>query len=644
MTLAPPAALPRTVERPPAAAPASRPHAFERDRVVLGLVWLASAAWMLAYLRRGWVPHDEGTLAQGAERVLLGELPHRDFVDVYTGALSYLNAASFRLFGETLLSPRIVLFLFALLWVPALYAVARRFARPAAAGGLALLGVAWSIPNYSAAIPSWYNLMFATWGLAALLHGLATGRRRWLAAAGACGGISILFKIPGMFFVAGALVAMAHAEQCETEASAVDGASRPVAYLAFLALCVVGLVAAVGLLVTPAGGRALLNLAAPVAVLGGYLLWSERGLPARPSADRFRSLFRMALPFLAGVAVPLLLFALPFALAGALPDLLNGVFVLPRLRTAFASMPFPPVARMFAAAAVPALALALPARMRPTKVILIALAALLVGLLVYAGTKPWVYGRVFFSVRAALPAAALVGAVALARARRTASPERRAAVFAALSVAALCALVQFPFAAPVYFLYVAPLAVLAVAAVASLGPRGAGPLPAMLLAFYLAFAALWVNRGFIFAMGIIYHPSGETEPLPLARAGGIRVMPEKAADYRVMVDELRRRARGRYVYAGPDAPEVYFLAGFRNPTRQIFEFFDDPAGHDRRLLDALERNGVEAIAINRHPDFSRFPDAAMLAELQARYPHAASYGSFMVAWREPGDARPAPAR
>jgi hypothetical protein len=228
-------------------------------------------------------------------------------------------------------------------------------------------------------------------------------------------------------------------------------------------------------------------------------------------------------------------------------------------------------------------------------------------------------------------------------ARSAATAERRTAVFAALAAAALCALVQFPFGAPIYFCYVAPLVALAVAGVVSLRREGKGRVAGLLLAFYLAFAVVWVNRVFIFSMGDRFAPAPMTEVLPIAGSGGIRVLPQQAAVYRRVVEELRRRARGAYVYAGPDAPELYFLGGFRNPTPHIFEFFDEPLGHDRRLLEALDRNGVNAIALNRRPDFSPFPDARMLAELRARYPHATEAGQFVVAWREPGDPRPAAA-
>lgn len=89
--------------------------------LVLLLVWLVSLAYMASHLKEGWNPYDEGTLAQSAERVLNGELPHRDFDEMYTGGLSFLNALAFRELGTNLATMRVVLFMTFLLWVPAVF-------------------------------------------------------------------------------------------------------------------------------------------------------------------------------------------------------------------------------------------------------------------------------------------------------------------------------------------------------------------------------------------------------------------------------------------------------------------------------------------------------------------------------------------
>jgi hypothetical protein len=72
--------------------------------IIFLLVWMFSVTYVACNLKRGWVPHDEGILAQAAERILHGEMPHRDFDDPYTGGLSYLNAAGFRMLGTNLLT------------------------------------------------------------------------------------------------------------------------------------------------------------------------------------------------------------------------------------------------------------------------------------------------------------------------------------------------------------------------------------------------------------------------------------------------------------------------------------------------------------------------------------------------------------
>ena len=84
----------------------------------LPIIVIALSAILLASdLNQGWVPHDEGALGQAAERILAGQVPHRDFDDIYTGALAYLHAASFAVAPHASTTLRIPLFLFALAWV-----------------------------------------------------------------------------------------------------------------------------------------------------------------------------------------------------------------------------------------------------------------------------------------------------------------------------------------------------------------------------------------------------------------------------------------------------------------------------------------------------------------------------------------------
>lgn len=284
--------------RVPALGPPKSTLRRGRCWAVLTAVWLISGIYAAHYIDRGWVPHDEGTLGHSAERVLTGQLPHRDFDEVYTGGLSYLNAAAFRMMGTNLVTIRRVLFVFFLAWVPAVFYIAIRFASPVTAGLVALLAVAWSLPNYSAGVPSWYNLFFATFGAAALLCYLKLERRRWLFLAGACGGLSILVKIAGLYFVAAALIVLAYWEQSSslgrgktpvTGASDIpvrgEGLSNHRAYTAFVAFAAVLLVLLLVALVQPlAGPIELIHFVLPGAAMATFLVWNE-WTGAAPPAD-----------------------------------------------------------------------------------------------------------------------------------------------------------------------------------------------------------------------------------------------------------------------------------------------------------------------------------------------------------------------
>src|ERR1700683_3549727 len=281
----------------PAATPPSLRH-FRRWRI-LAIVWLFAGWCGYRGLDRGWVPHDEGQFAETADRILAGELPHRDFDEMYTGALSYVNAAAFRILGEDLRSLRPVLFGFFVLWVPAVYYVASRFGSNLVAGLVPVLATVWSIPNYPSPVPSWYNLFFAVFGLAAMLRFLETERPRWLFLAGLCGGLSFLAQLVAVYYVAGTLLFLVFREQCLARTTRVPE-TRP-SHLYSTAVCV-GLVAFVAALIRAfsAGLDASRFLAVilPAAGVSLFLLWREIQRPPGRDWARVAVLAVVDLPFL----------------------------------------------------------------------------------------------------------------------------------------------------------------------------------------------------------------------------------------------------------------------------------------------------------------------------------------------------------
>ena len=93
----------------------------------------------------------------------------------------------------------------------------------------------------------------------------------------------------------------------------------------------------------------------------------------------------------------------------------------------------------------------------------------------------------------------------------------------------------------------------------------------------------------------------------------------QAGQYESAVRVVREHARGEYIWASPDAPQLYFLSGYRNPTRSLFEFFDDTTGRSRRIIETLDRLDINLVVLNLRPEFSPRPTSvARLLSVTAR--------------------------
>lgn len=607
-----------------------------RRRVLLGAAWLLAALHAAFWLRRGWVSYDEGLIGQSALRVLQGELPHRDFVEVYTGGLSYWNALAMRLFGVRLLAPRILLWITYLAWVPALWYAASRVARPALAIAFTALAVALSLPNYSAALPSWYNLFLATFSVAALLRHVERGGRRWLLLAGLAAGTSILFKVIGLWTVAAGLLALLWHEQSLDTAGdpadtprAADAGSR--ALHAAIAVALVAWVIAAAIAVRGYRLDALVHWMLPIAALTALLVRREWASPLPGWRERLPRLVPLFIPYVAGALLPFLAFAAFYAAQGALPTMLHGVFVRPLVRVSRASWAVSPW--WTALFALPVLALVLSPARWWTRRVELAAGVLAMALVLLAGRRDPVFPAIWKSLIALSPVFLTLGAVRLVRApagNELESTER----FALLASAASLALIQFPFAAPNYYLYAAPLVVLGWLA-ALPGARGLErPSGARVAAvFYFTFAVWAITPAFLANMGRKFAEDPQRVPLAGPR-GGLLVRGAVRDMYADLGRLVAEKAKGGYVYAGPDAPEVHFLTGARNPTPTIFDFLEDSVGRADRIRQAVVRHDVHLVVINLFPDFSSLPPDELLPWFRRHFPHEQQVGKFLVFWRD----------
>jgi hypothetical protein len=549
----------------------------------------------------------------------------------------------FRWTSVRLVNLRWALFAVFLLWVPAVWYIATRFAGAAGGAIATLLCVVWSVPTYPAAMPSWYNLFFASFGTAALLRFTETSQRRWIILAGVFGGLSVLVKIVGLYYIAGALLFFVwHEYRVARERVPVAGDRPDRVYAGVVTVgLAVFVLALVGLMHGLPSHSRFLHFVMPGTLLAAFVAAREwRQPPSASFAARLRYLTSLIGPFLLGIAPLLVVFVIPYWSSHSLGNLAHGVFVVPGSRVEFAREP-PVSLRTIGAAALWLLVL-LPLRRIAegrgafARGVLLALAAS-AGVLLLATVRGGVaYADVWLAIRYVAPCTVVAGWLLLVQSC-VSSPDairRQEQIWLLVCMTALCSLVQVPYAGSYYILYFAPIAILAQLAIVTSLRGGADTRHAIAAGFFLVFGAACVNPGHITVVGArIPQAEWPTVALALPRTG-LRSSPIASDRYARVVQLLRAHTRpGGYAYAAPDCPELYYLSQLRDPTPTLFDFLDEPLGHDARVLRAVDSHDVTAVALNASPLFSHPIDATLAASLRTRFPDSTVVGTFVVRWR-----------
>ncbi len=601
---------------------------------VLAAVLVIAGIYVGVHIGKGWVPADDGTLSQSALRVMQGQLPHSDFGEVYTGGLSFIHALAFRSLGVNLMSLRICVFLFFLSWDPAVYYIAQRLISPMAAGFVTLLAVAWSYPNYPAAMPSWYNLFFATFGAAAMLRYLDVRTRRWLVIAGVCGGVSILIKVIGAYYIAGMLLFLAFLEQSESQGdSQVASAERRSpktswlyrlfnvgALLLFLATVVL-------VLRTKLGAAELYEFVLPSAAVVALMLLGERGVRVG-SGQRFRKVFQLAVPFLCGLAGPIIVFLIPYARSGGVARFFLGVTssAIDRAAGLGVIRPLGAEKLLYVLPLVAVVAAAMYWDRFQGKAIGAALALGAVTMVARAAYSfDFLYG-IWCSVVVLTPVVVLSGVVLVwFRSRPDARTKvERQQVVLLVSLAATCSLTQYPFAAAIYLSYMVPLTLLAIVAIVSTGrtQRGTYALSSV-VGMYLVFGVVSLVPLYIYEITSMV---GTMYTMQSPRAGGLKI--EEAVFFDELAQFLHDHSPNGLMFAVNDCPELYFLSGLKSA------WHDDTGASPDDILKVIQADDLNLVVINDAP---YFPGAAMRPDVKAevikRFPHSTRYGIFNVFWK-----------
>jgi hypothetical protein len=176
------------------------------------LAIVSAALFSQLFNKENSLSYSIGYNLYGAERVLDGEIPYRDFHTLYPPATLYLNALLFKFFGTALFTALFGVLIFKALTTLAIYLCASRLMPYGWALSAASFSLFWLRPNGPfKAVPMHYGALFLAIALFLLLR--KSPNRISLFATGLALGMLALFKHNiGAYALAGALVVVLLAE------------------------------------------------------------------------------------------------------------------------------------------------------------------------------------------------------------------------------------------------------------------------------------------------------------------------------------------------------------------------------------------------------------------------------------------------
>jgi hypothetical protein len=346
------------------------------------------------------------------------------------------------------------------------------------------------------------------------------------------------------------------------------------------------------------------------------------------TGERFAALLRLLIPFIGGAVIPIVIFLIPYALAGSVGGFFSGVTssAIAHAIDLAVARPVSPEHIVALLPLVAFLAAGMYWKQFQGRVVGAAVALLAVVVVVRATRFELVYSGVWTSVAMLTPVvvAAGVASILALRSRDGVSKLQRERLVLLVALAATCTLVQYPFPVPIYLCYALPLTVLALVAIVTTVRKQRGTyVLASLVGLYLTFAVVSMIPRHIAEYS---HAFGRRDVLRVPR-GGLQI--EDEPFFEALTIFLQQHAPNGLMYAGNDCPELYFLTGLKNVTR------DDYGAPPEEALRALQSNDIKVVVIFESPYFpSAQTSPEVRAEVVKRFPHTTSFEIFQVFWRQ----------
>jgi hypothetical protein len=151
-------------------------------------------AYLLAFRHYSSLEPDEGIVLAGAERILRGEVPYRDFFSFYTPGSFYLLALLFRVFGDSLTVARTSLAVTGAVCSVITYVLARRVCSRGIALFAALLATIAGAAYRFLVLHNWYSTLLCCLAVYTAVQLIDSRKPIWALATGSLAALTILFE------------------------------------------------------------------------------------------------------------------------------------------------------------------------------------------------------------------------------------------------------------------------------------------------------------------------------------------------------------------------------------------------------------------------------------------------------------------
>ena len=157
-------------------------------------VFLGSFAYLCLFCRYTTIEPDEGIVLQGAQRILHGQVPYRDFFSFLTPGSYYLAAVFFKLFGNSFAVPRTALAVFGSCMTLISYALNRRVCSRKLSLVVAALVAVTALPYRFLVLHNWDSTLWACLALYSAVRLIESRHWGWCLALGSSLSLTFLFE------------------------------------------------------------------------------------------------------------------------------------------------------------------------------------------------------------------------------------------------------------------------------------------------------------------------------------------------------------------------------------------------------------------------------------------------------------------